>query len=668
MNQSLGYIICSTDRGLTYSGSTSQGPIPGVLQLSHPTGSKVPHIYTHLGSPLALLARTSFYIKAHFQNALTQNKLWTPSCRLTTPYLNGVIERCSRTAPQRSGLRTPRTSSSTASVNTGIPPGQTQAEGALAGATSISSTISRSAALNDQRNKSRRISKYSGICGRVTQVCSRSPFQVSLDPLNQTLCLCPEFTLVAGPDALSEGSSTSDRYSPPQRCSKLTSRSPNTRRRPSISHSSPPSTPTSYDSEYSDSVVVESHRPQSLHLSPSIACQQPPIKSEHMHSPQTTLFEHPGLPALPEVPLEQPLSMAQNHAVGFCLWAQNVEPTFIDVDALAFVDKPTSPGAPVPPQIPMRGTPRACLRITLRLPSGGSACDAMGFSGAVTFSHPLAPSARVVTRLLLDGAACSQEVQPLVPVHDQASAARSGQSMHERYVAMLPDSCLSRCRLINTEGKKARIIQQVIVDAEPLFVVGYDLFRLPVATLSAELSSWTKVVDNRPPPEPSLEPLPMSAGRFGGGGSSANDYLYSTAASLPTHAPRHSPYGHARGHSVGSPTVGHPVSPTSVMSTSPISEPAPPGSSPQTTPTHTSFALLGSPISPTSPHGGSSSGSSTARSRSGFTQGSLGMVSGVGYPLANYGHGHGHGHSHGSLMGPEGFAQDPWTTSLLPLF
>ncbi|KAL5533306.1 hypothetical protein ACEPAF_5082 [Sanghuangporus sanghuang] len=479
----------------------------------------------------------------------------------------------------------------------------------------------------------------------------------------------PEFALVAGPEALSEGS-TSDRYSPPHRNNKLTSQSPTSRRRggTSVSHPSPPSTPTSNVSEYSDSALNDSRRPQSLHLSPSFS-QPLTIKSEHTQSPQNLLFEPSNFPSLPEVALEHSPRLALNHAVGFCLWAQNIEPTYVDVNSLPFVDKPTSPASPVPPQLTaVRGTPRACLRFTLRLPTEGSGCNAMGFSGAITFSQPLAPSARVVTRMHVNNVPVSQEVQPLVPVQDQAAVSRtSGQSIPGRFVAMLPDSCLSRCNLFNFDGKKARIIQQVIVEAEPLFVVGYDLFRLPVPNLSAEFASWTKVVDNRPPPEPSLDPLPLSAGRYGSG-TSANDYLYSTAGSLPAHVPRQAPhshaFGHARGHSVSTSTFGHPVSPTSGVDHTPMSASAPSGST-QTTPTHTNFTGLGSLASPTTPHDGASSGSSTARSRPGFNQSGLSAGIGItGYPLSHQGPGNGHG----SMLGTDNFGQDPWTTSLLPLF
>lgn len=482
--------------------------------------------------------------------------------------------------------------------------------------------------------------------------------------MNARLTCLSEFALVAGPDALSEGS-TSDRYSPPHRNNKVASQSPTSRRRTSVSHPSPPSTPTSNVSEYSDSALKNSRRPQSLHLSPSIS-QPHPIKSEHGQSPQSLLFESSGLPSLPEVALDQPHRVTLNHVVGFCLWAQNIEPTYVDVNSLPFVDKPTSPASPIPPQLtPTRGLPRACLRFTLRLPSESSGCDSMGFSGAITFSQPLSPSARVVTRMHVNNVPISQEVQPLIPVQEQART--PGQSVPGRYVAMLPDSCLSRCNQFSFEGKKARIIQQVIVDAEPLFVVGYDIFRLPVPNLSAEFASWTKVVDNRPPPEPSLDPLPLSAGRYGSG-PSANDYLYSTAGSLPTHVPRqgpHShPFGHARGHSVNSSALGHPVSPTSGVGNVPISASAPSGSL-QTTPTHTNFSGLGSLPTPTSPNDGSSSGSSTARSRSGFSQGGISTGIGMtGYPIPHQGSGNGHG----PMMGTDNFGQDPWTTSLLPLF
>lgn len=61
----------------------------------------------------------------------------------TTISLSAVTERCSRTAPQRSGHTAQRASSSTVSANTGTPPGQTFRVVALAGATNTSSTTSR---------------------------------------------------------------------------------------------------------------------------------------------------------------------------------------------------------------------------------------------------------------------------------------------------------------------------------------------------------------------------------------------------------------------------------------------------------------------------------------------------------------------------------------------
>ncbi|KAH8117470.1 hypothetical protein DFH11DRAFT_1724466 [Phellopilus nigrolimitatus] len=482
----------------------------------------------------------------------------------------------------------------------------------------------------------------------------------------------PEFTLVAGPEELSEGSSTSDRHSPSRRSSRLSSRSPS-RRRSSISHSSPPSTPTSYDSELSESAPSANRRPTSLNLSPHSLPQISSIKTEHLHSPHGLLFEPSGLSAVPEIAVEQHRPLIVNRVAGLCLWAESMQPNYIDVDALPFAGTPASPGSPaVPPpsspQIPSTGIVRTSLRVKLQMPSDGmNGTNAVGFSGAVAFASPLSPSAEVMTRVHVDNVCISREIAPLIPVHDPAAATGAGAAMQERFVALLPDSWLTRCCWLDTGNKKTIVTQQVVVDAEALFVVIYDLHRVRTTAPSAELVLWNKHVDNAPPQAPALLPLPMmspSASRFGG--SAANSYLYSTAASLANHAqhththahpPHAQQHSHVRGHS--SPTLGHSVRPTNTASGGDTASGSGGSGSNQTTPTHTSFPALASPISPNVPSGTSSSGSSSARSCTGFGQGGvgMGMVSGVGVLM--------HGHSMGSGIG---FENEPWTTSLLPLF
>ncbi|KAI5123293.1 hypothetical protein M0805_009314 [Coniferiporia weirii] len=491
----------------------------------------------------------------------------------------------------------------------------------------------------------------------------------------------PEFSLVAGPEELSEGSSTSDRHSPSHRGSQISSRSPS-RRRPSVSHSSAPSTPSSYDSEFSDSAQTGSHRPPSLTLSPLIAFQGPQIKTEHAHTPHGSLFDPSTLPAVPELPVEQPVPLSVNRVSGLCLWADGMETNYIDIDALPFASSSNSPNSPAMSSISLSqvssgGIVRTSLRTKLQLPEADSGSNAGGFCGAVSFASPLAPSAEVLTRVHVDNVCISREIAPLIPVHDSAAATGAGAAMQEQFVAMLPDSCLARCRWLHNGNKRTIVTQQVVVDAEALLVVIYDLHfaRIPVPT--AELLLWNKHVDNAPPQAPALLPLPMtppSAGRYGS--TSANTYLYSTAASLasnhaqPTHS--HSPHAqqhhtHVRGHSVSGPIHGHQISPAGMGigpgSGSGNSDATSAADSNQTTPTHTSFPMLTSPISSGAPSGGSSSGSSTARSCAGYGQSSTGMsmVAGAGMPMNQF-------HGTNTMGGGMGFNSDPWTTSLLPLF
>lgn len=473
---------------------------------------------------------------------------------------------------------------------------------------------------------------------------------------------------------MSEDSSTSDRHSPSRRSSQISasSRSPS-RRRASISHSSPPSTPSSFDAEFPD--VKAQHRPPSLNLSSLGPIQ---VKNEH-HTPHSTLFDAPSLPAVPELHMEQQLMV--NRVASLCLWADGMETKYVDFEAMPFELNPDgSPQSPLP-----NGIVRTSLRMKLQMPADGYSSNAVGFNGALSFVTLLPPSAELMTRVHVDNICISREVAPLVCMDRNAN-----QAGQELVVAMLPDSWLTRCRWLDTGNKKAIVTQQVILDAEIIFVVVYDLQRVHGALPSAEIAHLRKHVDNAPPQAPALLPLPMSppsASRFGS--NVANSYLYSTAASIagghaqamqqhqhqqqPQHPqsphaqqPPHT-HGHMRTHSLG---AGHPPALPSPGAYAMGSAGAVkvdenghgmPSQSNQTTPTHTSFPQLASspPLSASSATSGgppSSSGSATGRSSCvGYGQGGMGvgMVAGVGMM----------GHNN-SL----GFNSDPWTTSLLPLF
>lgn len=287
-----------------------------------------------------------------------------------------------------------------------------------------------------------------------------------------------------------------------------------------MSHSSPPSTPSSYDAEFPD--VKAQHRPPSLNLS-SLGPVQ--VKNE-LHTPHSSLFDPPSLPAVPELHMEQ--SLMTNRVAGLCLWADGMQLKYVDVDALPFASDP--PGSPVVP--PSNGIVRTSLRMKLQMPAYGFGNSAVGFGGMLSFAAPLPPSAELMTRVHVDNVCISREVAPLVCMDRNSNP--TGQ---ELVVAMLPDSWLTRCRWLDTGNKKAIVTQQVVVDAEAIFVVIYDLQRVQGALPSAELVLWNKHVDNAPPQAPALLPLPMtppSASRFGS--NVANSYLYSTAAPLSWNA------------------------------------------------------------------------------------------------------------------------------------
>lgn len=323
-----------------------------------------------------------------------------------------------------------------------------------------------------------------------------------------------------------------------------------------------------------------------------------------------------------------------NRVAGLWLWAEGMETKYTDVDTLPFApNSPTSPMSPAP-----GGVVRASLRMKLQMPADGYGSNAVGFNGALCFANPLPPSAELMTRVHVDNVCISREVSTLVCMERNTNSA--GQELH---VAMLPDSWLTRCRWLDTGNKKAIVTQEVVVDAEPIFIVIYDLQRVPGALPSAELIFWHKHVDNAPPQAPpALLPLPMtppSANRYGS--NMANSYLYSTVASVAG--------GHAQAMQQ-QPQQHHPQSPHAQH----------PSRSNQTTPTHTSFPQLVSPppsagVGPPSSGLPLQSGTSTVRSCVGYGQGGVGMGMATGVGMM--------GHNNNV-----GFNSDPWTTSLLPLF
>lgn len=309
-----------------------------------------------------------------------------------------------------------------------------------------------------------------------------------------------------------------------------------------------------------------------------------------------------------------------------------METNYIDVDALSPPTPPTS-----------NETVHVSLRIKLTLPYGsevGMGNNIQGLNGAVSFVTPIPPNAKVLTQVTVDGVCLSKEAAAFGVIETQAGPQSQDPTrpQEQRYVAVLPDSWLTRCRWMQSGSKRTLVIQTVVVDGETLFVVIYDLERVRDSLYGqvprAELVLWHKKFGTTPPRSPALLPLPMSSpssSRFGDHSNAANAYLYSTAASLQSqahhvhpHAPTPIPAHH---HSSQLQHAFHPLQ--TQASSSLYSQ-------------HGGSALGNSPISPLSANYGTSGslrGKSCAASSTTV---------------------------HGSGMFPT--SSGPWTPSLMPLF
>lgn len=355
----------------------------------------------------------------------------------------------------------------------------------------------------------------------------------------------------------------------------------------------------------------------------------PLVKTE---IPTQSLYDL-ALPSVPEMGMD-PSPILLNRVAGFCLWADGMETNYIDVDALS----PLTPPAPTTPN----ETVHVSLRIKLTMPSTSDiASNMQGFNGAVSFVAPVPPNAKVLTQVSLDNSTHSKEASPFNVVEAQPGPPNNDPTRppEQRYVAVLPNSWLSRCRWLESGSKKILIIQTVVVDGETLFVVIYDVERAAANSFEqvprAELVIWHKKFSSTPPRSPVLLPLPISTpstSRFGEQSNTANAYLYSTAATLQSQAHHvHAPTSTPTSLHHHTPQLQHPLHPLQTHTPSNIF------------PHHGSAALGTMSVSPVTSYGPSG----TLRGKSCAASSST---------------------THTTPGGIFPSSSDPWTTPLLPLF
>ncbi|TDL27538.1 hypothetical protein BD410DRAFT_426163 [Rickenella mellea] len=345
-----------------------------------------------------------------------------------------------------------------------------------------------------------------------------------------------QFSLVAGPEELDGVEVVSSTRSEPSKRRPSTSTS--TSSRPSSTASSPPST-EAYESESaSDNSPREASRrdtirPGSLSLGSPLTLQIPPTDpTPHLKSEISPKLHHPfdnspSLGAMNDMRLDPAHEFQLLNVTRVCglgLWTDGMEPIYIDVDTLpssvstSFSPVPTSPGSSAP-------VIRSSLRLKLCMPASlgvENVNDAIrGFDGAVSFTTPVPSSAKCLTKVHVDGTCISRELAEFIPVAPPPSPEHADQG-EQKFVALLPDSWLSRCRWLDTGSKKTLVTQQVIVDEDPLFVVIYDLHRVKHNVPTAELLVWHKHIDTG-----MISPSPTNT-QFG----------------HPQSLPHHSPHSH----------------------------------------------------------------------------------------------------------------------------
>lgn len=334
-----------------------------------------------------------------------------------------------------------------------------------------------------------------------------------------------------------------------------------------------------------------------------------------------------------------------NRVCGLCLWAEGMDPNYIDVDGLSLSPSHRSP--PPQPTTPSQQI-RTSLRIRLTIPSSShgdatvtSRTDAShpnhsltqeasrGFNGAVLFPFSLR-NAKVLTKVHVANQNISSETSPLQALsepyasnftqlsnpreprdvrsprlshHSDSKSSRSSangaSAPTARSAALLPDSWLTRCRWLDTGSKETLVTQQIMIADDAIFVVIYELVRTTNSNITsprAELVMWHKVYDTHPQQHTRTQ----SASSVPANGYPSLSSNYSNGMILNTHAQvHHQPHQNAMQMSSG--PMSYSMSPTSP--TSPVGAthfvnafaPYPPTPSQQPRSTQQVYTSYGSP-------------------------------------------------------------------------
>lgn len=317
-----------------------------------------------------------------------------------------------------------------------------------------------------------------------------------------------QYALVAGPEELGELEGTAqDGYDAMRRVDiRGTSHSPTrSRRRHSMSSTtarlSPPSTPSSYDSEFSES-ALNSAGAHGMNLSPLFSNHtSTSIKSEYLQSPRALLCEPSSLPVVPELAYSQgTASQNINQVVGFRLWPSGLDANyyFVDVDGLPYPNSPTSPNMQSQFSVSPSGFTRVSLQFRLYVPEDTITRKATGFLGTVIFANPVISQTEVTTRVFAGKTSIHEETKPLIFTDlVPGSQAGFGSEDHKGFSAHLPESALSRCGWIELEtATKTLITQTVRVDGEDILVVMYEIVYTPNPAPCSQLLRWKKHVDS----------------------------------------------------------------------------------------------------------------------------------------------------------------------------
>lgn len=319
---------------------------------------------------------------------------------------------------------------------------------------------------------------------------------------------------MAGPEELEEqGGSMQDGYDSVRRVDiRGGSHSPTrSRRRHSVSSMatrlSPPSTPSSYDSEFSES-ALNSAGAHNLKFSPLFSNHSmPSIKTEHHQSPRALLYEPSSLHVVPEHAYDQNVIPSQsiNQVIGFRLCPHGLDANyhFVDVEALPYPNgpiTPTSPTSNLHSQFPV--TPSVFTRVSLQfrlyIPEEAGMPKMTGFLGTVYFASPVSSSTtEVFTRVFSNKTLIREESHPLIPANNlPESGFRTDE--FKGYPALLPESTLSQCGWVGLGANSKTVITQTIkVDGEVILALMYDISGSPSPgpTPCSQLVRWKKHAD-----------------------------------------------------------------------------------------------------------------------------------------------------------------------------